>query len=40
MIATELPPSETEQSQYSNTIYDVGAAEHGPINLSGTQPCS
>ena len=29
MIATELPPSETEQTQYFNVIYAGGAAEHG-----------
>ena len=33
MIATELPPSATEQAQYFNVIYAAGPAEHGPSNL-------
>ena len=33
MLATELPPPETEQAQYFNVIYVVGSAEHGPSNL-------
>ena len=34
MIATELPPTETEQTKYFNVVYAVGAAEHGSSNLS------
>ena len=33
MIASELPPSETEQAQYFNVIYAAGAAEHGSSTL-------
>ncbi len=33
MIATELPPTETEQTQYFNVIYAAGSAEHGSSNI-------
>jgi hypothetical protein len=39
MIATKLPPSETEQTQYFNVIYAAGSAEHGSSNLRKKKPC-
>lgn len=33
MIAAELPPTESQQTQYFNVVYAAGAAEHGYNNL-------
>ena len=33
MVAPELPPTESQQTQYFNVVYAAGAAEHGSSNL-------
>ena len=33
MITAELPPTETQQTEYFNVVYAAGAAEHGSSYL-------